>query len=111
MTQLSRMETRDNVPPHPYKLAVSSIPGRDEQLQARVCVALRDLLRRIGLSSDPAIRPASITAYAGAETYARTGRIEAAALHLGMRSLDSTAALIGHSWANGACDNPGGLGA
>ncbi|MFJ9011838.1 hypothetical protein [Streptomyces canus] len=79
-------------------LAVSPRNGTDEQIQARVCVALRDLIRRIGLGADPSIRPASITAYAGWETHLRTGRIEAAARHLGMASLDSTAALIGHDW-------------
>jgi hypothetical protein len=77
---------------------VSSRNGTDEQIQARVCVALRDLINRIGLGADPAVRPASITAYAGWETFTRTRRIEAAALHLGMASLDSTAALIGHDW-------------
>ncbi len=80
------------------QLVVSARNGTDEQIQARVCVALRDLLKRIGLGADPAVRPASITAYAGWETFTTTGRIEAAALHLGMASLDSTAALIGHQW-------------
>ncbi|MFK0257440.1 hypothetical protein [Streptomyces sp. NPDC090445] len=79
-------------------LAVSARAGSDEQVQARVCVALRDLLKRIGLAADRSVRPASVTAYAGWETFTRTGRIEAAARHLGMGSLDSTAALIGHHW-------------
>ncbi|TSB18444.1 integrase [Streptomyces benahoarensis] len=79
-------------------LAVSARNGTDEQIQARVCVALRDLLTRIGLAADTAVRPSSITAYAGWETFRRTGHIEAAAHHLGMSSLDSTAALIGHQW-------------
>ncbi|MFE9060928.1 hypothetical protein [Streptomyces violaceusniger] len=85
-------------PSHPLRLAVSSRNGTDEQIQARVCVALRDVLKRIGLGADPAVRPASITAYAGWETFNATGRIEAAARHLGMTSLDSTAALIGYQW-------------
>ncbi|WP_157878834.1 integrase [Streptomyces sp. CT34] len=80
------------------RLAVSPRNGTCEQIQARVCVALRDLLKRIGLTADQAVRPASITAYAGWETFTRTHRIEAAARHLGMSSLDSTAALIGHHW-------------
>lgn len=79
-------------------LVVSARNGTAEQIQARVCVALRDLLKRIGLGADKTVRPASITAYAGWETFTRTGRIEAAALQLGMASLDSTAALIGHDW-------------
>lgn len=83
---------------HRLRLTVSTRNGTDEQVQARVCVALRDLLKRIGLGADPAVRPASITAYAGWDTFTRTGRIETAALHLGMTSLDSAAALIGHEW-------------
>ncbi|MGW2009751.1 hypothetical protein [Streptomyces nigrescens] len=80
------------------RLSVSARNGTDEQIQARVCVALRDLLKRIGLSADTAVRPTSITAYAGWETFSGTGRIEAAARHLGLASLDSTAALIGYQW-------------
>ncbi|MFD0367742.1 hypothetical protein [Streptomyces sp. NPDC127114] len=83
------------------KLAVSSRNGSNEQIQARVCVALRDLVNRIGLGADSTVRPASITAYAGWETFTRTRHIEAAARHLGMNSLDSTAALIGHDWQPG----------
>ncbi|MFJ7629811.1 hypothetical protein ACIQZN_25270 [Streptomyces sp. NPDC097595] len=79
-------------------LTVSSRNGTPEQIQARVCVALRDLINRIGLGADTAVRPASITAYAGRETLTRTRHIEAAARRLGMTSLDSTAALIGHNW-------------
>ncbi|MGW2326492.1 hypothetical protein ACWC5C_12065 [Streptomyces sp. NPDC001700] len=84
--------------PYRLRLAVSPRNGTDEQIQARVCVALRDVLRRIGLGADRTVRPASITAYAGWETFQATGRIEAAAHHLGMASLDSTAALIGYQW-------------
>ncbi|QUW85436.1 hypothetical protein SMIR_40860 (plasmid) [Streptomyces mirabilis] len=87
------------------RLAVSSRNGTDEQIQARVCVALRDLINRVGLGGDPTVRPASITAYAGWETFTRTARIEDAALHLGMSSLDSTAALIGHDWQSTTEDN------
>ncbi|MEV0113274.1 hypothetical protein AB0H77_08485 [Streptomyces sp. NPDC050844] len=83
------------------RLAVSARNGSDEQLQARVCVALRDLLKAIGLGADPAIRPTSITAFAGWQAFADTGRVEAAARRLGMTSLDSTAALIGYGWRTG----------
>ncbi|MGW7002055.1 hypothetical protein ACWGCW_04260 [Streptomyces sp. NPDC054933] len=80
------------------KLAVSSTPGSNEQLQARSCVALTDLLHRIGLAGDPAVRPASITAYTGAQLFAWTGRIEAVARRLGLTSLDRAAAVIGYDW-------------
>ncbi|WP_328299289.1 hypothetical protein OG389_16725 [Streptomyces sp. NBC_00435] len=89
-------------------LAVSAQAGSDEQVQARVCVALRDLLKRIGLGSDSSVRPASVTAYAGWETFTRTGRIEAAARHLGLASLDSTAALIGHHWQTPTAEREAG---
>lgn len=89
-------------------LAVSDRAGSDEQVQARVCVALRDLLKRIGLGADQSVRPASVTAYAGWETFTRTGRIEAAARHLGMASLDSTAALIGHHWQTPTAEREAG---
>ncbi|MEW1754581.1 hypothetical protein [Streptomyces angustmyceticus] len=84
--------------PHRLRLAVSVRGGTDEQVQARVCVALRDMLKRIGLGADRSVRPASITAYAGRAVFTATGRIEVAARHLGMASLDSTAALIGYQW-------------
>ncbi|MEU3006585.1 hypothetical protein [Streptomyces sp. NPDC007020] len=89
-------------------LAVSARAGSDEQVQARVCVALRDLLKRIGLGADQTVRPASVTAYAGWETFTRTGRIEAAARHLGLASLDSTAALIGHHWQTPTAEREAG---
>ncbi|WP_198535613.1 site-specific integrase [Streptomyces caatingaensis] len=96
------MHVRAQAPPgtHPagLKLAVSSRTGSDEQLQARSCVALGDLLRRIGLAADPTVRPASVTAYAAWNLHARTGRIEDAALLLGLSSLDRAAAVIGHHW-------------
>ncbi|MEU4492955.1 hypothetical protein AB0F96_05735 [Streptomyces sp. NPDC023998] len=84
--------------PLTLRLAVSSRNGSDEQIQARVCVALRDLLKAIGLGADTAVRPASVTAYAGWETFSVTRRIEAVARHLGMTSLDSAADLIGYDW-------------
>lgn len=85
-------------------LVVSARAGSDEQVQARVCVALRDLIKRIGLGADPTVRPASITAYAGWERFTSTRRIESVARHLGMGSLDSAAALIGHRWQHDTTD-------
>ncbi|MER6421931.1 hypothetical protein [Streptomyces sp. NPDC001137] len=80
------------------RLAVSDRHASDAALQARVCVALRDLLIRIGLSSEDDVKPASVTAWAGLEAFERTGRIEDAARRLGLRSLDRAAAVIGHTW-------------
>ncbi|TMU92882.1 integrase [Streptomyces sp. DASNCL29] len=80
------------------RLAVSDRHASDAALQARVCVALRDLLTRIGLADEADVKPSSVTAWAGVETFERTGRIEEAARLLGLRSLDRAAAVIGHAW-------------
>ena len=72
--------------------------GSPAQQQARICVALRDVLVRAGLGDDPSLRPASITAYAGRLAFQASGRIEDAAGVLGMGSLDRTAELVGYDW-------------
>jgi site-specific recombinase XerD len=77
--------------------------GSDAHKQARVCVTVREILTRAGLSDDPGVRPASLTAYAARRAFYRTGRIEDAARLIGSPSLDTTAALIGYAW-----QDPGG---
>ncbi|WP_053914060.1 hypothetical protein VM636_17550 [Streptomyces sp. SCSIO 75703] len=86
------------------RLAVSSIPAPDEQLQARACVALSDLIRRIGLGTDPRVKPASLTAYAAVRIFSGTGKIEDVARGLGLRSLDRAADLVGYDWARPAAE-------
>jgi len=86
------------------RLAVSNRHASDAALQARVCVALGDLLRRIGVEGDPGIRPASVTARIAVEVFEETGRIEDAALRLGLRSLDRAAEVIGLSWRTDAAE-------
>ncbi|MEU8512051.1 site-specific integrase [Kitasatospora sp. NPDC048722] len=81
-------------------LAVSNRPAADEQLQARACVALTDLIRRIGLGHDPQVKPASLTAHAGVRVFQDGGRIEDVARRLGLRSLDRAAAVIHYDWAH-----------
>lgn len=81
------------------RLAVSSAPAPDEHLQARACVALSDLIRRIGLGAEPRVKPASLTAYAGVRIFGDTGKIEDVARGLGLRSLDRAADLVGYDWA------------
>ncbi|WP_405848566.1 hypothetical protein OG211_14740 [Streptomyces niveus] len=80
------------------RLAVSDKPASDATLQARVCTALGDLIRRTGLGLDPDVKPASITAWAGRSRFEQTGHLADAALLLGLRSLDRTAAVIDHPW-------------
>ncbi|MCN9244497.1 site-specific integrase [Streptomyces sp. RY43-2] len=86
------------------RLAVSSAPAPDEQLQARACVALSDLIRRIGLGTDPRVKPASLTAYAAVRIFSESGKIEDVARGLGLRSLDRAADLIGYDWTRPAAE-------
>lgn len=72
--------------------------GSDAHKQARVCVTVREILTRAGLSKDTGVRPASLTGYAARQEFDRTGRIEAAARLIGSSSLDTTASLIGYHW-------------
>ncbi|MES9509147.1 hypothetical protein ABWJ92_22475 [Streptomyces sp. NPDC000609] len=90
------------------RLAVSCQPASDAALQARSCVALSDLLRRIGLGSDPLVKPASVTAKAAVEAFEVTGRIEEAARRLGLRSLDRAAAVVGYDWRTDPAYTDGG---
>jgi len=72
--------------------------GSAAHKQARVCVTVREILTRAGLTDDMGVRPASLTAYAARREFDRTGRIEEAAHLIGSPSLDTTAALIGYHW-------------
>lgn len=72
--------------------------GSDAQRQARVCVTVRDVLTRAGLSTTTGIKPSSLTACAARQVFDDTGRIELAAKLIGSGSLDGTAALIGYQW-------------
>ncbi len=72
--------------------------GTDAQLQARVCVALNDVMTRAGLGDEADLRPASVTTHRAASVYAETGRIEDVAVCLGLASLDRAAAVIGYDW-------------
>ena len=74
--------------------------GDSAHRQARVCVTVRDVLVRAGLGDDPRIRPASVSAFAGARVFEHTGRVEDAAAVLGLRSLDATARAIGYAWCS-----------
>lgn len=86
------------------RLAVSTRPASDAALQARVCVALGDLLRRIGVESEHGVKPASVTARAGVDVFESTGRIEDVARRLGLRSLDRAAAVVGFDWSSTPTD-------
>lgn len=68
--------------------------------QASVCVALRKIFERAGLSRESDLRPRSVRFWAARQVFdaASTGRLEAAALAIGSRSLDRVAAQIDYSW-------------
>jgi integrase/recombinase XerC len=72
--------------------------GSPESRQASACDAIGETLRRAGLTDEPDVRPTSVTAWAGQKVLDETGRIDAVARALGMRSLDRAAALIGFDW-------------
>lgn len=78
-------------------LATSGL-GSDAQLQARVCVALGNVLTWAGLGREADLRPASITTHSAAALYARTGRLEDVATRLGLSSLDRASDAIGYNW-------------
>jgi integrase/recombinase XerC len=60
---------------------------------------LRETLERAGLITQGGVAPGSLTGWAGLQVFETTGRIEAVALALGVRSLDAAARMIGWDWA------------
>ena len=82
----------------PQTLLASTCQGSEAAQQARVCVAIRDVMIKAGLGQEADLRPTSVTAYAGRLAFNERSRIEDAANVLGMNSLDRVARLIGHDW-------------
>jgi integrase len=72
--------------------------GNAESRRSFSCQAIRETLQRAGLTEDPYVRPASLTGWAGVQVMRETGRIEAVALALGVRSLDAAVRMIGWDW-------------
>lgn len=66
--------------------------------RASTSTVLLDVLRRAGLTDDAAVRPQSITGWAGRQILDRTGRIDLVARGLGIGSLDRAASMIDWSW-------------
>jgi len=65
--------------------------------QVSTCRAVGVVLLRAGLAAEPDVRPASVAGWAGRAVLDRTGRIEDAAMAMGVRSLDRAANLVAHS--------------
>jgi integrase/recombinase XerC len=74
--------------------------GNQESRRSHSAQAIRETLQRAGLFDDPRVRPGSLAAWAGVRVLEATGRIDAAARALGMRSLDGAARAINWDWAN-----------
>ncbi len=74
--------------------------GSDARLGGLVSAnsTITQVLQRAGVSGEPDVRPSSVVAWAGVKVLEETGRIEAVAQALGLRSLDSAATFIGWQW-------------
>lgn len=72
--------------------------GFAQSRQASACAAIGQVMRWAGLGDEPDLRPASVTAWAGAQLLREGNPIEEVTRRLGRRSLDRTAALIGWDW-------------
>jgi integrase len=67
--------------------------------QASSCIAVSDTLVRAGLGGEPDLRPVSVAAWAGRVLLDETGRIDAVARLLGVRSLDRAARIVAWDWS------------
>ena len=72
--------------------------GSAESAQASSCIAVTNTLVRAGLGDEPDLRPVSVAAWAGRSLLDQTGRIDAAARLLGVRSLDRAAQIVAWDW-------------
>ena len=66
----------------------------EQSAQASMCRTLEIVFHYASID-DPGVRPASVRAWLGGKVFASTGRIDAVAAQLGLRSLDAAARLIG----------------
>ena len=72
--------------------------GAPAARQAAACVAVSEVLHRAGLGQEPDVRPASVAAVPARVAWETSGRIEDAAVVLGLSSLDAAARAVGHDW-------------
>ena len=82
----------------PHRRLVYSGRGDPVSAQASSCTAIAKVLTLAGLGAEPDIRPMSVVGWAGNRVLETTGRIEAVAVALGVRSLDRAAGLIAWNW-------------
>lgn len=84
----------------PERRLVYSGRGDPVSAQSSSCTAIARVLTLSGLGAEPDVRPVSVVAWAGQQVFDATGRIEAVAETLGVRSLDRAAGLIGWDWTD-----------
>lgn len=72
--------------------------GSYDSRRSSVTAVVTRVLRRAGLGDAACVEPRSVTAWVGTRVLADTGRIDAVAHRLGLRSLDLAAELIGWDW-------------
>ncbi|MEZ5170674.1 MAG: hypothetical protein R3A49_08015 [Acidimicrobiia bacterium] len=72
--------------------------GSAQSRQASACAAISQVVGWAGLGNEPDLRPASVTAWAGAQLLDDGYPIDEVARRLGRRSLDRTAELICWDW-------------
>ena len=82
----------------PHRRLVYSGRGDPVSAQASSCTAIAKVLTLAGLGAEPDVRPMSVVGWAGNRVLETTGRIEAVAVALGVRSLDRAAGLIAWNW-------------
>jgi integrase len=100
VTQLER-HLREHSPANDDASLTHRGSANPESRRAHSSQAIREILQRAGLTTDPYVRPASLAAWAGQRVLCATGQIEMAARALGMRSLDGAARFIGWDWIRG----------
>jgi integrase/recombinase XerC len=69
--------------------------------QVAACAAIQEVLVRAGLGDEPDVRASSVAAWAGRRILAESGRIDAVARRLGLKSLDRAARIIAWEWLEG----------
>ena len=84
--------------PDPDCRLIYSGRGDPASAQSSSCTAIARVLTLAGLGVEPDVRPMSVAGWAGRRVFDETGRIEAVAAALGVRSLDRAAGLIGWDW-------------
>lgn len=82
----------------PDALIASDRPSDEHAGRISAGATLSAIMARAGLSDDREVKPRSLAAWVARRVWLETGRIDKAALRLGMRSLDLTSELVGFAW-------------